>query len=84
MFGDIESICDIPLREKLEGVDDYEEAADTKYTEKLWSEMTNVKSAQRKENLGCLPNSTTTKCSRTNRLVLFITDSNNDTKHLSN
>ena len=36
MFGDIKSICDIPFRDKLERMDDNEEAANTKYPEKLW------------------------------------------------
>ena len=30
MFEDIESICDIPLREKLERMEEYEAAATTK------------------------------------------------------
>ena len=37
MFGDIDSTCDIPHRENLKRMENYEEAANMKDTEKLWN-----------------------------------------------
>ena len=37
IFGEIESICDTNLREKLERMDEYTDAAETQDTEALWN-----------------------------------------------